>query len=393
MNRSVFLFLVCILFVFCSREPSLVRNHLSIYSAPSEYCAWPSMVRAENGDILVTFCQSEEHLGPDGRILLMRSTDNGQSWEGPQVIYDSPLDDRESGLTPLRDGRILVHIYSMRFTRSYYESLPDKAYEPQVLSRWIDWVEQPSYSTARDHEGSWIIESRDHGRTWSEPRRGPDSNHGGIHVNDGRLLVPAYRKEQSAAAIYRADSAGINWELAAIVAPPAEIADSLRFGEPHLVQLPSGRIILMMRATAIPYNDQDPKCVLWQSYSDDGGDTWADPFPTPLWGFPPHLLLLEDGRVLCTYGYRRPPYGQRACISADGLNWNLADEVVLRDDAANPDLGYPVSIELEPGTVLTVYYQPDVNDRDQRMHPPDPERSKPDITGTIWTLPAPIDRR
>ena len=34
-------------------------------------------------------------------------------------------------------------------------------------------------------------------------------------------------------------------------------------------------------------------------------------------------------------------------------------EVVLRDDGAGTDLGYPASAEVSPGEVLTVYYQVD----------------------------------
>ena len=30
----------------------------------------------------------------------------------------------------------------------------------------------------------------------------------------------------------------------------------------------------------------------------------------------------------------------------------------MRDDAENGDLGYPASGELEPGKIITVYYQP-----------------------------------
>jgi hypothetical protein len=59
------------------------------------------------GDLVVLFTRTEEHLGPDGAILLSRSTDNGTSWLRPVVVLDSPLDDRESGITTLRDGRIV----------------------------------------------------------------------------------------------------------------------------------------------------------------------------------------------------------------------------------------------------------------------------------------------
>jgi hypothetical protein len=90
---------------------------------------------------------------------------------------------------------------------------------------------------------------------------------------------------------------------------------------------------------------------------------------------------------VCSYGYRRPPFGQRACISADGVLWKLENEVILRDDAPNGDLGYPASLELEPGLVLTVYYQPNVPaGTQQRMKPPDPHRNKPGILGTIWKV-------
>ena len=54
------------------------------------------------------------------------------------------------------------------------------------------------------------------------------------------------------------------------------------------------------------------------------------PRPTPMWGCPPHLLALGDGRLLCTYGYRRAPFGVRACLSHDGgETWE--DEIRLTE--------------------------------------------------------------
>jgi hypothetical protein len=77
---------------------------------------------------------------------------------------------------------------------------------------------------------------------------------------------------------------------------------------------------------------------------------------------------LHSGDILATYGYRLPPLGQRACLSHDGgETWDIDNEIVLRDDAPDLDLSYPVSwdlgypatLELEPGELLTVYYQID----------------------------------
>ena len=67
-----------------------ILRQLVIAETPGQYCAWPSVVRAANGDLLVLFTQTEEHLGPDGAILCVRSADNGVSWQSPRVIYDTP---------------------------------------------------------------------------------------------------------------------------------------------------------------------------------------------------------------------------------------------------------------------------------------------------------------
>ena len=76
-----------------------------------------------------------------------------------------------------------------------------------------------------------------------------------------------------------------------------------------------------------------------------------------MWGFPAHVLELSDGRLLCAYGYRRPPFGVRATLSYDGgETWDIANEIVVRDDGGTSDLGYPVSIELPDGRVLMAYY-------------------------------------
>ena len=57
-----------------------------------------------------------------------------------------------------------------------------------------------------------------------------------------------------------------------------------------------------------------------------------------------------------SYGYRKPPYGQRARVSYDGgESWS--EEIVLRDDGLDWDLGYPATAECADGSLITVYYQ------------------------------------
>jgi hypothetical protein len=99
------------------------------------------------------------------------------------------------------------------------------------------------------------------------------------------------------------------------------------------------------------------KSFLLQSESYDGGKTWTVLHETPMWGFPPHLLELNNGWLLVVYGHRRSPCSERACISRDeGKTWDIKDEITLAE-AYNGDLGYPASVQLDDGNILTVFYQ------------------------------------
>ena len=120
-----------------------------------------------------------------------------------------------------------------------------------------------------------------------------------------------------------------------------------------------------------------------QTESDDGGRTWTETHSTPIMGYPPHLRLLVSGDLLATYGRRVSPMGQRASLSHDGgETWDIENEIILRYDGPEMDLGwppgwdlgYPATPELEPGELLNVYYQID---------PPD---QRPSIQATRWSL-------
>ena len=62
---------------------------------------------------------------------------------------------------------------------------------------------------------------------------------------------------------------------------------------------------------------------------------------------------------MVSYGRRKEPFGERACISRDrGKTWEVESELVI-SDAPNGDLGYPATVQLEDGSLYTVYYQVD----------------------------------
>ena len=130
------------------------------------------------------------------------------------------------------------------------------------------------------------------------------------------------------------------------------------FTEPHLVELPSGRLVLHIRVQGV--HSEEQIFTICQSTSDDGGKTWTVPQPTGAQGAPPHLLLHSSGALLCTYGKRvGDRTGIRVMISEDGAqSWEI-DSILWEEDADRPykgDLGYTASVELANGDLLTVYY-------------------------------------
>mgnify|MGYP001144988531 CR=1 FL=1 len=75
-------------------------------------------------------------------------------------------------------------------------------------------------------------------------------------------------------------------------------------------------------------------------------------------GLPPHLFVHSSGAVILSYACRRDgAKSERAAVSYDGgETWS--EEYILNDKMPSfSDLGYPASVELTDGSILTVYYQ------------------------------------
>jgi hypothetical protein len=150
---------------------------------------------------------------------------------------------------------------------------------------------------------------------------------------------------------------GRSWRVIGTVSLLDEKAH-IGLGEPHLVETRSGKLVGLFRTGPGELQDR----YLYQSESKDGGITWTPAYSTPILGFPPHLIRLADDHLLVVYGRRFPPYGQWACISRDeGASWDIEGELLL-SDAPNEDLGYPASVQLADGSILTIYYQIDQPD-------------------------------
>ena len=292
-------------------------DHVVIAAEPGKHFAFPGVAKLKDGTLAVVFRDGVHHVDPSGKVSLCRSTDGGRTWTPREVIFDDPaVDERDPGILQHSGGTLIVSFHS---------------------------------------NGAMTMRSTDGGHTWDAPTPAPVfSPHGPGEMPDGRIYWCGIATERGMnhVKIAVSEDLGKTWQIL------STIAESLPFhqpwvsefwDEPHALPLDAKHWLCHYRV--------DMNGFLYQGESEDGGLTFTLPHRTDIWGHPFYILKLADGRLLTLYGYRRAPWGIRACISADqGQTWDLANELVLRHDGGHVDLGYPVGIELEPGLVLAVYY-------------------------------------
>lgn len=315
------------------------------------------IIALQNGDLLLTAREGTEHISRDGDVIMLRSKDGGMTWGDRRVIAAmKDVDEREGCGIQLRDGTIVVGVY---FNNLYKE---DGEYD------WSNRDHRVFYE-GKKTLGAYFITSTDNGYTWSAPNfidmkgmpftdlEGPAD--APVELPDGSILLPmmAYNVQgdakNMAGVMMRSADKGKTWQYLSTMAndPGGKLGN---FAEPGLVRTKSGRLIVAMRNHA-------PENAIWTTYSDDEGKTWAPVKRSPMIGHPADLIQLADGRILCTYGVRTnrhaDPAGIRATFSEDnGETWKIADEVILRRDFLNFDIGYPESRQMPDGRIMTVYY-------------------------------------
>lgn len=351
-----------------------IGRSIVIYRAEHAYSSHACITQTPEGEWLLAFAQSlqrtpHRHPPSDPQFLnfVTRSRDRGQSWETPQVAPSYDWYGVEvPGIAALPSGDVLLNQWRFLW---YPADLARKLHARGerscfVRGAWRDWRPPQSeadwdghpFPYARADGGAWVHLSHDGGRTWEhtvevaiDPYRGAFSPKGAVQLDGGDLLLALGSHNYDplhASFVVRSRDGGRSWER------PVEVArqEGKEFSEPSVAQLSSGKLLLVSR--------EEIEGHLHLSTSEDGGETWGVPRELPIYGFPSHCVSLGDGRAVVVYGRRRAPYGIRAVVSEDeGDSWS--DEIVIRDDFRDGNLGYPAVIEYQPGQLFTAYYGED----------------------------------
>lgn len=345
---------------FAASPGSSVQEIRTISEQFDRYHGWPTLIRRRNGELLVV-CSGgrESHVCPFGRVELIRSADDGATWTYARTILDGPIDDRDAGIVETAKGTLLATTFtSLAFEKAYHRAVEtaetDKPSMPEgQLARWqACWRRLPEGQHA-GHLGCWMLRSEDGGLNWSPAYRVPvNSPHGPVNLADGRLMYPgvALWTDDRQVGVWVSDDDGRTWKLQAPL-PVRAGDDPVNYHELHGVEAADGTWIVQIRN-----HNQNSNRETLQTHSSDGGKTWAEPYSIGVWGLPSHLLRLSDNRLLMTYGHRRNPLGNQARISSDnGRTWS--EPVIIQGDASSGDLGYPSTVEVSPGQLVTVWYE------------------------------------
>lgn len=348
-------------------DPSPV--HAVVARAPGRYGGWPANHGIWTWGEEILFGFSWGHMRPGGadaghpidrqrpeEHMLARSLDAGRSWTL----------EKAAGLTPPREP-------------GHIAGVPTETGRAVArLETPIDFTAPGFALTARMsdiHVGpSWFFYTTDRGRTWSGPFALPDFGQKGIaartdYLVDGPRALTMFltasksNGREGRVICVRTTDGGLSWTLAGMVGPEPPADDFAIM--PASARLSPASILTLVRHRRW--------IEAWRS--DDNGATWTHVVRAVTdtgRGNPPSLVRLRDGRLVVTFGYRAAPYGIRARISRDeGRTWS--DDIVLRADASDWDLGYTRSVERPDGKIVTVYYYND------------PSSAERFIGATTWT--------
>jgi hypothetical protein len=288
--------------------------------AAGGYAAFPDVCRLPNGDLYCVFYSGYGHVSTPndkrpkgGRIMAVRSTDNGKTWGKPAAVIDTDRDDRDPSVACLKDGTLL-----------------------------LNWF------TLHDNQVAVLLaRSTDQGKTWGEPVKlnfdAPYSFACSSPVRelpDGSLILGLYhedeRKSLAFGATVKSYDGGKTWKELALI---GEKSGVFLDAEIDVVRLKDGKLLAAFRSSKVDMH---------YAISDDSGKTGG---PVRSFGFKghcPYVLRHSSGVILLAH---RVPDTSLHWSADEGKTWQGPGKIDSVGGA------YPSLVQLPDGLVYCVCYE------------------------------------
>lgn len=339
------------------RSQNETINYAVVASEKGRFFAWPAnngLWSWDNGqEILVGHTdgpwidQSGHNIGHPQLTKLARSLDGGKTW-------NSEYPDNFVG----RDEEPLPSPGNINFGH------PDFALRVAALG----------YHGTDDPAGRFFI-SYDRGKTWEGSYRfnelNDDENLKGMEITSrtnylitgpasAQIMMTARNPELQFGSrrdkpfVAETTDGGRTFQFISWVVPWTDQCN--RAAMPSTVYTREGKIIVAVRCRNP--RDADQPCWIDTYISEDNGRSWS--FLSKVGetglhnGNPPALSLLRDGRLACCYANRTLRQILVRFSNDNGASWE--EEIIIRDNPYESDIGYPQMLQNAEGKMVALYY-------------------------------------
>ena len=315
-----------------------------------------SFIRRKDGSILFAYTAYsgdwDDH--STANICAYISYDEGDSWEGPQVLVRSdPQALNIMSVSLLRMNNDDIGLFYIRKVM-----VNDMIMDELLMRR-----------------------SSDEGTTWSEPTVCAPAttywdlcNDRLVKLRNGRILMPAsfltpYRCEggytytPGKLVVHYSDDDGISWQTSDVIVSPFR-HDTDGLDEPGVLELPDGRVWLFIRTA---YGHQ------YECFSSDNGQTWSEPRPSLYFTSPTAPMMARHVKDRTVAVFNPVPRANGKIMQAREHLWRIwgrtplalsisedgglsFDRMYLLEDDINDDYCYPAILEGDDYLLVAYYH-------------------------------------